>query len=367
MAKRGSSGLSLLLAIDKPKGMTSHDVVNRCRKVFGEKRVGHTGTLDPLASGVLCVAVGPATRLDAYLSGHNKTYIMDIAFGCSTTTDDAEGEITTAGPVPDLLFDEEYARQRVSTLVGAGKQLPPVYSAVKVGGQKSYAAARAGNIIDLKPRDFEIFSARLDAVFERPLRSLLQDPEEHLRGLVGEQRTTQTGEQDLDRIVPVWRVTMEVSGGTYMRSIARDLGKQLGCGAFVAELRRSALDTITLEDCVSLEQLEADPRSALIDPLQLLPMRYAFVRDPDLIAAIGNGNALLAEALSLNVMLSACLSNGCCCTTQVFPSPDPCVDGEMVALVVDNRIKALYQFDSAQERFSAQCVFPVGVERGSNL
>ena len=362
MAKRGSSGLSLLLAIDKPKGMTSHDVVNRCRKVFGEKRVGHTGTLDPLASGVLCVAVGPATRLDAYLSGHNKTYIMDIAFGCSTTTDDAEGEITTAGPVPDLLFDEEYAHQRVLTLVGAGKQLPPVYSAVKVGGQKSYAAARAGNIIDLKPRDFEVFSATLDAVFERRLGDLLQDSESSL-----EQDEDQVASQDLDRIVPAWRVTMEVSGGTYMRSIARDLGKQLGCGAFVAELRRAALDTITLDDCVTLEQLEADPRSAVIDPLQLLPMRYAFVRDPELIAAIGNGNALPSDALSLNVMLAACLSNGCCCTTQVFPSPDPCVDGEIVALLVDNRIKALYQFDSAKERFCAQCVFPVGVERGSNL
>lgn len=81
MTKRGSSGLSLLLAIDKPKGMTSHDVVNRVRRVFGEKRVGHMGTLDPLASGVLCVAVGPATRLDAFMSGHNKTYVMDIAFG----------------------------------------------------------------------------------------------------------------------------------------------------------------------------------------------------------------------------------------------------------------------------------------------
>lgn len=86
MTKRGSSGLSLLLAIDKPKGMTSHDVVNRVRRVFGEKRVKYMGTLDPLASGVLCVAVGPATRLDAFMSGHNKTYVMDIAFGCATTT-----------------------------------------------------------------------------------------------------------------------------------------------------------------------------------------------------------------------------------------------------------------------------------------
>ena len=132
MTKRGSSGLSLLLAIDKPKGMTSHDVVNRVRRVFGEKRVGHMGTLDPLASGVLCVAVGPATRLDAFMSGHNKTYVMDIAFGCATTTDDAEGEVISRGEAPSDLLNEQIAREVVASLVGKGKQLPPVYSAVKV-------------------------------------------------------------------------------------------------------------------------------------------------------------------------------------------------------------------------------------------
>lgn len=349
MAKRGSSGLSLLLAIDKPKGLTSHDVVDRCRKIFNERRVGHTGTLDPLASGVLCVAVGPATRLDAYVSAHNKTYVMDIAFGCATATDDAEGDLTTEGDVADILFDEAYAEQIVTSLKGAGKQLPPVYSAVKVGGQKSYAAARAGNVIDLKPRDFEVFSATLDAVFEANLSDLLNVS------------------LKAERTVPVWRVTMEVSGGTYMRSIARDLGKRLGCGAFVSELKRVALDALTIDECVSLEQLELDPRSGVIDPLRLLPMRYAFVRDSDIITAMGNGNSLSAGAFDLNMALSCCPYDEYCCTTQVFPSPDPCFDGEMVVLLVDNRIKALYKFDESNERFNAQCVFPVGVERGSNL
>lgn len=349
MAKRGSSDLSLLLAIDKPKGLTSHDVVDRCRKIFNERRVGHTGTLDPLASGVLCVAVGPATRLDAYVSAHNKTYVMDIAFGCATTTDDAEGALTTEGDVADILFDETYAEQIVTSLKGVGKQLPPVYSAVKVGGQKSYAAARAGNVIDLKPRDFEVFSATLDAVFEANLSDLLNVS------------------LKAERTVPVWRVTMKVSGGTYMRSIARDLGKRLGCGAFVSELKRVALDALTIDECVSLEQLELDPRSGVIDPLRLLPMRYAFVRDSDIITAMGNGNSLSAGTFDLNMALSCCPYDEYCCTTQVFPSPDPCFDGEMVALLVDNRIKALYKFDESNERFNAQCVFPVGVERGSNL
>lgn len=349
MAKRGASGLSLMLALEKPRGLTSHDVVNRCRRVLGEKRIGHTGTLDPLASGVLCVAVGPATRLDAYLSGHAKTYVMDIAFGCSTTTDDAEGEVTTCGDIPDCLYSESYARDVVASLKGAGKQLPPVYSAVKVGGQKSYDAARKGRIIDLKPRDFEVFSARFDALEEASANTLLQHALE------------------TDRMVPIWRVTMEVSGGTYMRSIARDLGKRFGCGAFVSRLERVALDSLSLDLCATLDQFELDPRCAQIDPLQLLDMRYAFVRDPGAIAAIENGNALPAGAIALNAALPSFTHDEYCCTTQVFPSPDPCFDGEVVVLLVDNRIKALYKYDESAGRFAAQCVFPIGVERGSNL
>lgn len=349
MAKRGSSGLSLLLAIDKPKGLTSHDVVNRCRRIFGEKRVGHTGTLDPLASGVLCVAVGPATRLDAYLSAHAKTYTMDIAFGCATTTDDAEGEVIASGAVPPEVFEESSARIIAASLKGSGKQLPPVYSAVKVGGQKSYAAARAGNVIELKPRDFEVYDVTFEGLFEARLSDLLQQSFEE------------------ERTVPVWRVTMRVSGGTYMRSIARDLGKRFGCGAFVSELRRVALDSVGLEDCVTLEELELNPDQAKVDPLRLLPMRYAFVRDPQIITQINNGNALSIDALSFNIALSECSFDEYCCTTQVFPSADPCYDGEVVAVLVDNRIKALYEFNEQKQRFCAQCVFPVGVERGSNL
>jgi tRNA pseudouridine55 synthase len=349
MAKRGSSGLSFLLAIDKPKGLTSHDVVNRCRRLFGEKRIGHTGTLDPLASGILCVAVGPAARLDAFLSSHNKTYTMDVAFGCATATDDAEGEVVASGNIPPEVFEETYARTIVASLVGAGKQLPPVYSAVKVGGQKSYAAARAGNVIELRPRDFEVYEATLDSIFEMRLGDLLDQT------------------LDEDRTVPVWRVTMKVSGGTYMRSIARDLGKRFGCGAFVSELRRIALDSLDLSDCVTLEELEVSPHHSKIDPLRLLAMRYAFVRDPRIIGQIENGAMLACDALSLNVALPECTFDEYCCTTQVFPSADPCFDGEMVAVVVDNRIKALYKFDETKQRFCARCVFPVGVERGSNL
>ena len=352
MTKRGSSGLSLLLAIDKPKGMTSHDVVNRVRRVFGEKRVGHMGTLDPLASGVLCVAVGPATRLDAFMSGHNKTYVMDIAFGCATTTDDAEGEVISRGEAPSDLLNEQIAREVVASLVGKGKQLPPVYSAVKVNGQKSYAAARKGNVIDLKPRDFEVLSATLLSVEKKQLGELLP------------------AVQEGSELVPVWRVSMEVSGGTYMRSIARDLGKRIGCGAFVSELRRSALDAVSIEECISLEYLETfegDPASIAVDPLRMLPYRYAFVRDTELVRKIDNGAPITPANLSLNIPLTHIAHDDFCCTTQVFPSSDPCFEGETVALLVDNHIKALYRFDESKGQLCAQCIFSLGVERGSNL
>lgn len=349
MAKRGSSGESLMLAIDKPKGLSSHDVVNRCRRVFGEKRIGHTGTLDPLASGLLCIAVGPATRLDAYLSGHAKTYEMDIAFGVATTTDDAEGEVINSGKVSEQLYDPVFASLTIGGLVGAGKQLPPVYSAIKVGGQKSYAAARRGHVIELSPRDFEVYSASLEKVVESDLSSLFAHP-------IGD-----------DRSIPVWRVVMRVSGGTYMRSIARDLGKRFGCGAFVAHLRRIAVGPLSVDSALSLEQLEVSPRSALIDPLHLLGLRYAFLRDEGSIASIQNGNALDGSSVHLNTALPDCGYDPYCCTTQVFPSSDPSYEGEVIALLVDNRIKALYSYDAVHDRYVAKCVFPIGVERGSDL
>lgn len=164
--KRGLSGLSLVVGVNKPAGMSSHDVVNRCRSIFGERRVGHTGTLDPMATGVLPICVGPATRLGAYLTGHDKRYRVSIAFGAGTDTDDAAGTVVRTGEVPDRVLDPEFAAAFVASLVGRRKQMPPAYSAIKVNGKKSYEAARAGNIIDLAPRDIEVYDARLLGVHE---------------------------------------------------------------------------------------------------------------------------------------------------------------------------------------------------------
>ena len=162
--KRGESGLSLVVGVDKPSGMTSHDVVNRCRRIFGEKRVGHTGTLDPLASGVLPICVGPATRLGAYLTGHDKAYQATISFGAGTDTDDCEGTVIRTGEIPVEAGDRDFACKVLSGLVGKQKQMPPAYSAIKVNGKKSYEAAREGRIIELTPRDIEVYAADLVAV-----------------------------------------------------------------------------------------------------------------------------------------------------------------------------------------------------------
>ena len=116
--KRGQSGLSLLVAIDKPLGMSSHDVVNACRRIYGERRVGHTGTLDPLATGLLPICVGPATRLDNYLTGHDKGYRVSIGFGFETTTDDVEGQICSEGPIEEHLKDTAFAASFIESLIG---------------------------------------------------------------------------------------------------------------------------------------------------------------------------------------------------------------------------------------------------------
>lgn len=152
-----------------------------------------------------------------------------------------------------------------------------------------------------------------------------------------------------------------------MRSIARDLGERFGCGAFVADLRRTAVGTVLIEDCVSLDLFEQDPRAALIDPLELLDVRCAFIDDARIVARIDNGNALDAERIELHPRSIASEEAAASPATQAAASPVPCFEGEVVALIVDNRIKALYSYDAGKARFVPKCVFPVGVERGSDL
>lgn len=336
--KRGTSGLSLVVGVNKPAGMTSHDVVNRCRRIFGERRVGHTGTLDPMATGVLPVCIGPATRLDAYLTGHDKHYRVRICFGASTTTDDAEGEVVRTGEVPSEVLEQEFAQPFVERLAGARKQLPPAYSAIKVNGTKACDAARKGTIIDLAPRDIVVHEARLLGIDEG-----------------GEGR------------LPSWDVLFHVSKGTYIRALARDVGVAVGCPAHVGALERTQLGLLGIEECVSLETLEEQGERAALDPVALLGCRFSYV-DEEAAAAVRNGSALPAARLPLFERRRRPLqAELCACTAGVRESCEPPADGETVSVIAENKLVALYAYDAARALFCARCVFQTGVSRGKDI
>lgn len=252
---RRPSALSALIAIDKPAGLTSHDVVSRVRRALGERRVGHAGTLDPAATGVLVVGVGQATKLLGLLTLDRKGYRATFSLGAETTTDDAEGEVTRSAPVPDELMEADVAAAAVAGLVGEADQVPPAFSAVSVGGRRAYAMARAGEQVELAPRHVTVHDARLV-------------------GVVADERA--------------WVVDLDVSKGTYIRSIARDLGRDLGCYAHVSALRRTFSGPVGLDACVTLAELDAGGadlvRERCLDPVAVLglPARelgYAEVAD----------------------------------------------------------------------------------------
>lgn len=331
--KRGDSGLSLLVGVNKPVGMSSHDVVNRCRKVFGERRCGHTGTLDPLASGVLPICVGPATRLDQYMTAHDKSYRVDIAFGFETATDDAAGEQTIAGEVPAVLRDEAFARTCVAGLVGSHLQVPPLYSAIKVDGKRAYQSARKGSDVVLKPREVTVYDASLVDLFDDP-----------------------------DRATFVWRVDVSVSKGTYIRSLARDLGRDLKCPAHVSALERRSAGRLSLAECVSLETLSQLGTSAAIDPVRVLGYRYAFADDFE--KFVSSGTYLRPDQVLLNEALPANEEQGpCACMSGVCRSLDGPVDGELACIVVGNRLKAIYRYSDANAQWRADCVFSTPIAR----
>jgi len=217
MARRGGL-LHGVLVIDKPAGLTSHDVVARVRRLTGEARVGHAGTLDPAATGVLPVCVGQATRLVEYLSSADKCYLTEVVLGVQTDTDDLEGAIVRTAPVPPLTPAD--LERLLAGFRGTLAQTPPAYAAVKVGGQRLYDLARAGRPIDAPARTVTIH--RLELLAWRP---------------------------------PALTLLVECSKGTYIRSLARDIGAAAGCGGYVQALRRVRTGPFCLADAWSLAAL----------------------------------------------------------------------------------------------------------------
>jgi tRNA pseudouridine55 synthase len=216
-----------LVIVDKPGGMTSHDVVARIRRLAGTRRVGHAGTLDPMATGVLVVGVEKATRLLGYLTLTEKQYDATIRLGQSTTTDDAEGEITATAPAADVsaaVLSEDVLAAAAKGLTGEISQVPPAVSAIKVDGQRAYRLTRAGAAPELKPRPVTVYEFTVTAV--HPAGAFL----------------------DVD-------VTVRCSSGTYIRALARDLGAALGTGGHLIRLRRTRVGGYGLDQARTLEQL----------------------------------------------------------------------------------------------------------------
>ncbi|MGH2401679.1 MAG: tRNA pseudouridine(55) synthase TruB [Candidatus Limnocylindria bacterium] len=208
--------------LDKPVGQTSHDMVGMMRRLTGTRRIGHAGTLDPLASGVLPILVGAATRFSEELTGGSKRYDAVIRLGARSATDDAEGPIeATDGPLPD----EDAVRAALAGFVGTFEQMPPAFSARKLGGRTAHRAARAGDPLVLAPRRVTVHALDLLAV------------------------------EPSGRFIDV-QVDLHCGAGTYVRSLARDLGEQLGCGGHLHTLRRTEAAGLSVADAVTPQRLE---------------------------------------------------------------------------------------------------------------
>jgi tRNA pseudouridine55 synthase len=247
-----------LLVIDKPGGMTSHDVVGRLRKITGERSIGHLGTLDPMATGVLPLLLGKFTRLAQYFSSAEKSYSGRIRFGFATDTYDAEGE--PAGPDlwPELTL--ERIRAAASCFHGEMEQMPPSYSAKKIAGTPAYKLAREGKPVELKAATVRIASFEIVAL--------------------------DGAEADF---------TMSISAGGYVRSVAHELGQDLGCGAHLSRLRRTQAGVFTLDGAHTLEELEslAGNVEALeelcVHPRNLLPEMPSVTGDALALGRLRNG------------------------------------------------------------------------------
>lgn len=221
-----------LLLVDKPAGMTSHDVVDRARRALRTKRIGHAGTLDPFATGLLVLLVGRATRLLPYVDGEPKVYEATVRFGAETTTDDVTGEVTLSAGPPTI----ESIRAALPALTGDIAQVPPAFSAKQVGGQRAYAAARRGQALDLPA-----VAVRVDAW--------------EIAGFDG---------TDL-------RATVRCGGGTYIRALARDLGRATGSAAHLAALRRVASGRFAARDAVAIDAIAEGALRPAVDALPSVP------------------------------------------------------------------------------------------------
>jgi tRNA pseudouridine55 synthase len=269
-----------LAVIDKPAGMTSHDVVARCRRLFGQKKVGHAGTLDPDATGVLLVGLGRATRLLQFQSGLPKCYTAEVVLGVATTTLDASGEVTGRWDQRHVTLED--ARRAAAKFTGEIWQVPPMVSAVKIGGRRLHHLARRGVEVDRAARPVTVTGFAVDACV----------PQRDSGGAVG---VAGASAQFADS-GPVLQVRVKCSAGTYVRVLAADLGGALGGGAHLRGLRRTAVGPWTEAVATRLAVLSAGD---VIAPVASLPWLGAVTVDRGHAAEVANGRVLERDRLGL--------------------------------------------------------------------
>ncbi|NBW91357.1 MAG: tRNA pseudouridine(55) synthase TruB [Actinobacteria bacterium] len=255
MAKRRPPTVHGLVLIDKPAGMTSHDVVSKLRKLFNERRIGHAGTLDPDATGVMVVGVGYVTRLMQFLSGMNKTYTCEVVFGSETNTLDDSGTVTATYAMSDLSLD--VVREAAAKLTGQIMQVPPMVSALKVDGKRLHELAREGIEVERKPRPVTVYAFEVHSVH-------------------------------IENGIMIASIEVRCSSGTYVRTLAADLGTLLGGGAHLRNLRRTTVGDFTLADCTSIEDAK------LLQPIAALRSMTRVVVDTDAAAKVRHGRSFPA-------------------------------------------------------------------------
>jgi tRNA pseudouridine55 synthase len=254
-----SPGRPGLVVVDKPAGMTSHDVVGRCRRLFSTRRVGHAGTLDPMATGVLVIGIERATKILGLLTASEKSYAATIRLGQSTSTEDAEGEVLQSISAKHLT--DEAIATAVAGLRGDIEQVPSAVSAIKVGGRRAYQLVREGEVVELKARPVRI--DRFDVSATRRSGGFI----------------------DLE-------VEVDCSSGTYIRALARDLGSALGVGGHLTSLRRTRVGRFELDQARSLDELAEQPRLNFTLDEACLLMFPRRVLTPEEVEATGNGRSL---------------------------------------------------------------------------
>ena len=301
-----SSGLVL---IDKPSGWTSHDVVARLRKLAGTRRVGHAGTLDPMATGLLLIGVNSATKLLTFLVGENKTYEATIRLGASTITDDKESEFTSVANPDDVkALTPARVEEALNALRGPIEQVPSSVSAIKVDGERAYAKVRSGDEVKLKARPITI----------------------HRFELVGEPRLATEGENtffDFDAVI-------DCSSGTYIRALARDLGSALGLGGHLTALRRTKIGSYEIEQAQDLDGLTAETLSVL--PIEKAATQQFSVRElsDQEVIDLRHGKRLKVVA-----------------ETELAPTAAIASDGSLIAMLTKsgNAAKSLVVFAPGQD------------------